>query len=1535
MQLPPLGRDAPPHASLIATRLPAWLTHASDVQRADYQQRLQRSLVSGAAATAIQQRLRPPAAFCEPLLTQALVKAFNLEVDVAATQLVRLRYAYFLDRRRLEPLRTSLLSAAMTNFAPDEVMEPGSMILPEGDFRLVIDPQVGYRHNPERVLPIAPDDFTRLCRELDLGQQYQAHVIGVLRPPAAELAQWTADHLQANLRDALSLQIARATLTGDLSAATAAQVQALLAGQGEAAALEVCSLRALVTWSHDGTLLPGLLLMRTPGQADGPCVAYLPGAPAQPLKQYPRFADFAADLRRRLRDTAFRHYFQRFVPQAQRQAFFERLANTLSPLPFLSNIPQEDPDADIGLRAQVIGQGLVAQLHQDLVDTAIGDARTWVVPTGDEDAAAREQRLQGYLSLGLDVLNGAAFFVPALGAVMAVAGAAQLLDEVFVGVDDWTHGQTREAVDHCFSVIANLALLAGSAGAGVAIERSPFVEGMLPVVDAQGHGRLWNVPLTEFSHGQPIASDVRPDSLGQYWVAQQPHVKIDGSVYRLAFDSQQQRWYARHPDASRAWRVAVSHNGQGAWRGAHENPRAWTGPQALRRLGALTEGLDDVSLARLQQACGLSDEHVQNLHVQTRPLPALLRLCAADFQAQAQVQTLSAAEQAAAFAQLRQPQAALGIEDAAYPLQRDFPSLTPAMAEEILATATRRERQWLSIRRRVPLRLAERARQAQRALRLNRACTGLVLPASAWPDSARLEAGLLALQPGNPAPGALFEQALADPGQAARLIGLRRAPGAFRWPTRQVDGQIGYPLSGRQPRSVWRRLRALYPRLEETELEALQATLLGGTPEQAEADLARLERQHQRLYGALLEWADEPAPTEVILRQARTEAMERILGVWRRYPEHIGDAFEGGQAFNLNLSDLPIGALPVVEADFAHVQTLSLDGCDLADDPSHFLARFTGVRTLELQENRFTRIPPGVAQIPRLAELLLESNALVASETLFQPLLGLPELETLSLQGNPLDLSADAIRSLASLPSLTELNLSGTIQTLSTEQLQAITALPYMTDLWLRNVGLTLSPERTAMLASMPFLRWLDLSRNPLGATVDVGALRTVRSLDLGGCQLTAWPTGLSELMDANPLHLTAVGLRDNPIVEVPALQGLAMFNAPPGQVASLRITRTHLSPASLAHLRAANVVPFEGPGPDWLTGSPEDVRARAEELRAMPQARYFMAAVDSVEETADYRADPFAGRARIVALIRALGDADAQGLEALREQLFDIGEEAMTTCGDGVQLFLRRSETLVLVFGAAEAALAPEADLAPLLRLGRQLHRESLLDGFVAELYDARVARRSVLFPDAIHREATAAELAQLMPERVADAPALSALDDIVDGSLLEVPDEAELRLRLRIDLAEPLDLPPQPARMRYVQDVPASVRERITGAVQAADTSASQRDWLLQQPWWRQFFQRRWPQRFEAVRQRWYTGHRYLLALDDPHADLEPMADEVLAALQQFLPRHAWQIDGQPQRLVLTAADAEAARQCLIQGERQAVSALIDSLSEPFMAT
>ncbi len=1533
------------HAALIARHLPDWLVSASAADREDYHQRLRRSLASAARASAIHRRLQTPAAFCEPLLRQALLDGFNVDVDVTAAALLR----YRMEGRVLQGHVQPLLAAAMANFEAEEAFDSASMILPQALHHWHVKSYDGYTADAERALPITPQAFAETCRNLDLGQRYQAHVQAVFAPgaQAGDVQAWTQDSLRASLSDAFAVQVRRAALMRDITADTAVQLDALLADTSPQPALETCTLRALVTWFHGGTSLRGIVLIRRRDQADDTCVVYMPESPNQPLKQHPSLQAFADDLREQLRDADFCRYFQRFVPQAYQHEFQQRLLDTLSPLPLGEGWRMRVPDAtaDIGVRADPGDLGVVALLQRHLLDKACGDARAWVVPTDDEDAKSREQRLARYLAVGLGVLNGAALFVPGVGALMAVAGVGQLLGELFIGIDDWRHGQTEDAMAHFFSVSSAVMLVAGAVGVTAAVQASAFVDEMLPVIDHEGRTQLWSTPLSSFRTSRILPDDAVANALGQFSLGDQTCVRIEGEVYPVQFDSARQQWYLQHPDTARDTRVLLAHNGQGAWRGAHEQPARWSALHALRRLGPLTDGLDDDTLMRLRQTCGLSDDGLQALHLRSRPLPALLRLSVADVRAQAQVMELPVQQRGAAFAQLRDVQPVLTSDHPAFAIRRDFSGLPVILAEEIAAGANEAE-QALLLSGRVPMRLAEHARAALRQVQLTRACLGLLLADSAWPQTARLRAALLAMPGQASDDAALFARAVSAPAQTARAIGQRPTQVWLRGPERQGDGRLGYALSGRRPRgarTARERLVALYPRLNDDQLQAIEQGLGQGAAQ--ETALRALEQQYRTLYASLMDWADEaPAPgalpaRHAVARNARNRVMERLLGAWRRYPDYLGVGFDDVEGIHVDLAGYAVGSLPTLTADFSHVLALSLDECDLAQDPSPFLSRFTGLRTLELQNNHLQSIPSAVAQMPRLGELFLDNNELRPADTVFQHLAGLAELELLSLHSNPLELSPALVRQLREVPSLTELNLGGTTLAITTETVRELAALPQLVDLWLRNTGLVWSAERGQLLGAMRNLRWLDVSRNPLGAELDVSPLTQLRSADFSDCNLQQWPAGLTSLMAAQPRHLFSVALDDNPISEVPALQGLGMFDNPPYEVPPLRISRAGLSDASVARLQAVGIEPL-GPrnavGPDWLIDSSAAVRARVTELRAMPEAGHFLDALDRSEETADYRASRPAGRLRLQTLISALGDAGEQGEDraALRQQLFDIGEEVMTTCGDGVQLFLRRSETLVLAFEAAHQALDADAGLARLAELGRQMHRESLLDGFVAELYQARVNRRAVLFPQAAARDADDAELAAVTAELERDAPALSALDDADNSELAPQPDEAELRLRLRIDLHTRLALPPQPGTMRYFQALSTTVTQRVEAAVRAADTVAHQLDWLIEQPWWRQYVQRRWPERFAALREHWYTGHAYLLALDDPDAALESVPADVMASLQDFLPAHTWQVEGQPQRVTLSPADAEAARQVLNTAERLARAALVRALSATVLA-
>jgi hypothetical protein len=82
------------------------------------------------------------------------------------------------------------------------------------------------------------------------------------------------------------------------------------------------------------------------------------------------------------------------------------------------------------------------------------------------DAAAQLARVEQWLGVGLNVLNVAGFFVPALGELLLVIGGAQIVDEFLEGVHAANEGDADAAIGHLFSVLENLALFAALGAAG-------------------------------------------------------------------------------------------------------------------------------------------------------------------------------------------------------------------------------------------------------------------------------------------------------------------------------------------------------------------------------------------------------------------------------------------------------------------------------------------------------------------------------------------------------------------------------------------------------------------------------------------------------------------------------------------------------------------------------------------------------------------------------------------------------------------------------------------------------------------------------------------------------------------------------------------------------------------------------------------------------------------------------------------------------------------------------------------------------------
>lgn len=1550
--------EPPQHLDTLVRALPAWLANATPAQHERYGATALLSAASQVKVRELFSRFEPADRFVETRLSLALKQRFVTSVDLRQSELICLDFGLanpqLQTRRQVKATRHSLLAAAMAGFTANEAehgFQLGSVILPMGEFKLLDGANTLYSYDRTRELPISPAEFAEVCRGADLGEAYQRHFTEVFESGSSGVSDedpaWVNRLLEENLCHDLQLQAYRARF-GDALSEPALQVVLQLASAGAAKVtwankvVEVHALRLLASWSQGGTPLRSVVLMSQGTSPDAPCIAYIPGDPQQPLKQYDSAQAFAEDLRERLRGSVYQTFFQRFVALAQQPAFNQRLAQTLNPGSFWhpSQPGDADADADLGMRTYTVDIGLVPWLREQLLGQLRDDSRSLVVANDEVDQRVRQARLQALLELGTDVLQVASVFVPVIGVAMVGIGALQLLDELFIGVDDWTHGQTQEALDHVLSVAKNLALIGVTAGVGLAIRPSGFVEGMLPVLERSGRTRLANTTLDQF------ASDVRlPDNLvangaGQFELQGAHYIKLNGRPFRQAFDEPSGRWAIVHPAPEMDQRLALVHNNQGAWRLAHENPGQWTSLQALRRLGPDLDELDDTTLERLHQACGYSEAELQRIHLDNLPRPGLLAESIEDFRALQRIGRLAPAQQAARWRERQQAVVPAFAEPVALQaLQRDFPGLPASVGNELWAGASAREQLQLTQQRKVPLRLAEQARILVRERRLNLALAGTL-----WPDVEIADSRLLQRTLGKVGDTAaeVFLRATSDRAAAAGALGQRRLPDWFRPPVRLPDGRLGYALSGRPaalPATLnrrLRRLRRLYPQLDDQQLELIQNEM----GEAIDRTIALRTTEYENLRNTLLQWVDEPATAlneageRIAVDPAlRTRTMNTLLAAWRREAAVTQSIHGRGAGHVLDLGDLPVGRLPTLNADFSHVYLLTFDGSRLEELPAGWLRHFPYLEELELQGNRLTRIPSDIRTLSHLDALVLDNNRLLADPDLFEPLSGLANLTALVLQGNPMQMPTQAMAALGDLSSLRTLSVDNVVVGQVPELLTHLQRLPNLESLWLRENGLVMTPAAMQSLGSIRSLEHLDLSDNPLGPDLDLQALQDVAVLGLRNCGLDTWPRGLTALMSQEPLVLRSVSLESNPLRQVPELQQLPFFQADPDIAQPLRISAAHMDAPSRARLLAANVqaVDLLPVTDDWLIGCPDDVLAAVRDLRAEPDAQAFLQMLDRVHEVQDYRLDRVRGRLRVQALLRALvepgeGD-DGQGLHDLRRQVFMIGEEVRDTCGDGIQLLLQRSETLVLAHQAAVTSGLSDGPPTALLALSRQLYRADLLDDASVRIAQRRAARRSfVLDRQVLQAILPAAQDVEVSPQ----PPALYPQDVYEAQDEPFAPDIAEIRLQLRLDLQASLDLPVQPSSMRYLQPLPDSLRQQVVGDVRAQDTDAGFMDWLDGQPFWTDRLERRYRARFDALVGEWNQGQLYLYEITASEPRLPEVSARVRGVLTSVLGERGWYGDGRMQRVVLSAEDQETARQALLAGVAQARAALRRELTQ-----
>ena len=750
---------ATPHQQLIASALPGWLLTASPAQRRAYRLSARNELDAARELARVTQGMQKPLDFARPLLASAIKLRFGLEVNVDTNELVIWEQGSFIRNTR----RRSLLEVALTNFSAEETAEGAlgySAILPKGALYVAGSkgtivrglPLIGWTYDADHALAIKPHHFAVLCRDLNLGAKYEAHFKQVYNPKPL----YPGDQPGPGVDD----QVTRAILSrfvcslecdarmahmrnhiGDTELSVLLQV-ASLAGQPQWHGRRVIchELRLLRTHLHDGYLLRGAMLLRAEGFEA--CIIYLPGHPEHPLKVYPHIATFTDDLRPRLGKVRFAQYMQQFISHAEVAQFHTRLGRTLFPEPVFHIKPVIgvfDPTADIGLHAQPQPLGAHLLHYTHLTRKIWYDAITLVVPTGDVDRKAHDALMQHYLQSGLSLLTVASLFVPGAGELMAAIGAGQLLREVFIGIDDWQHGQTAEALEHLMSVGENLALMAGGVAA-LHFSSSAFVEGTVPVLDGAGRKRLFYPKMERLRSTVEIPPTLATNALGQYELDGKLYARIDGQLYQQRFNTATNGWEIVPPPEAPPCYSPLQHNDSGAWAHAHETALHWPGEAVMSRWGPGSEGLNAQQLDFARRASGLNQNNLRRLHVYNQPMPGLLEDTLARQQLANEVRQAADAQQQLA---TRYQQLQGAEQDSTQWLRRDFPGLPQAVAQDIVRQANAVELAGMGSTRRVPLRLAELARLQLREVRITRACEAMAGEEFTSTDRDRLAFGLL------------------------------------------------------------------------------------------------------------------------------------------------------------------------------------------------------------------------------------------------------------------------------------------------------------------------------------------------------------------------------------------------------------------------------------------------------------------------------------------------------------------------------------------------------------------------------------------------------------------------------------------------------------------------------------------------------------------------------------------------------------------------------------------------------------------------
>ena len=1467
--------------SFIAQHLPEWLHAASLEQiralrtRAEENRHIEQRLAS------LFKSMVSPQWYAQQMLAATIEQKLGVQVDLTHA-LWRERWdSYSLlgsgvlhHHYSFHPAMTHL----MQNFPSGSSFDARSGIISEA-------------HGMSFTAPLLVDSasLASACRLLDAGKLYQDYLGTFFDDAACTL-------LAEGLRKRLALASGLAGLRGDITEVDAATLEhtldEVMVPGAKHPSVVVKHLHVL---GH--ALIGALVIELSDGGAGG--LAY-PGAgvllylPHGPLKKFGDLDSLKSHMVNLFEKPEHASDLLKLVAVDARAAFQAVLEKRLS-----------DAAPDLEVTGKTAGASLFTEMARLHVARIKADARFLLVPVEEVDRLQRLQRLQTLEQVGLNLAQMAAMFVPQLGAMMLAATVVEVLGEIGVAVYDWSRGHQHEALEHVLGVAETVAVTALTAAGGAAVargfRRSAFVDEMVPVELDNAVPRLWVEDLSHYrALGVPHNAVRGQKGLFQHGDS---HWWLHESVYYpVSRKNQANPWRLVRHDGKADFAPALYWNGEHGWRLNWQRPQSWRGERALLgHLWPLTSDLDSQRVTQVLKVADVDQAQLRRAVAEQRALPVSLRDTLERFEADKRIedffatfashqgendspllqwcvdqlteqQRAPASVSASILAQaprlreglMNHLTHTLAISPEAAVIQRDFPGLPAAYAEEVIANGTAEQRQRLLGQGRLDLALAERARLALQEARVCRALQGLYLENAYHPDLPSLVFGLLRKEPAWPMAHNVQVREASPTGRVLAELYPVTNPASVKvlvWERGQMSVYEGGKPVAQDAEGACGLLERLWQFLPEAErsrlgwsatddVQALRAGLQARIPAQRKAVQELMGMQVSRptfraparlpdhRYGYLLSGRGSANHLAERTLQDRirslypgfsAQQLELYLQVLEEQP---GSPFTHlleleGQYTRLDLTLEQWAALPADAADVALRRRICDElrrcwrfqghsGRRQANGDPGMLLSLSGIGTGELPDLS------AVEGFSHVSEIALANMRLGdVPERFLRPFHG---ITTLNLDNNALT-RLPAV--LSQLRELQELTIS-------------------------RN-SLHLDDAGFEVLAGMPRLAVLDLSDNSIGNfTIAMDRLPRLRQLGLRGVGLTQVPDHLERAVS-----LEYVDLRDNHIAELPLAvraqrthwrSRLALAGNPlPALYRDLWVDASRTSDSELS---------ADGDGfhlSRWVERLDPAQRASrtAQWNRLVDESGSgdFFTLIGELTDTSDFRLARDDLEARVWAMLDTI-----ESNTALREQTFALASEPRT-CVDSVISSFGLLE-IRLLSASVEAAAGEHAE-GELLSLARRFFRLDRVEAYARQ--------------DMSGRE-----------------------------TLGEEVDQIEVSLAYRVGLARTLELPGQATTMQFrtIAGVTEEHLKTAEAAVRAAEASEDLAMDISERGFWFDHLQRQYRTSFDVLREPFVQQMEALYAgrerLTDAQYDTQARAiakacDEAVKAKALELTRQA----------------------------------------------